>query len=112
MHQGTLKNNNTDLYNVPFTCAGSKRPGRDRIVVSTSRCGRDNPGSNPGHGINHSQAYNYFYSLFFFFFSITDLIFHLIFFIKVSSIAKFLAYDGFTNNNTKKICWPIWGSNP
>ena len=22
---------------------------RDRIVVSTSRCGRDNPGSNPGH---------------------------------------------------------------
>ena len=28
----------------------SGRPGRDRIVVSTSRCGRDNPGSNPGHG--------------------------------------------------------------
>lgn len=26
------------------------RDGRDRIVVSTSRCGRDNPGSNPGHG--------------------------------------------------------------
>ena len=25
--------------------------GRDRIVVSTSRCGRDNPGSNPGHGM-------------------------------------------------------------
>ena len=24
--------------------------GRDRIVVSTSRCGRDNPGSNHGHG--------------------------------------------------------------
>ena len=23
---------------------------RDRIVVSTSRCGRDNPGENPGHG--------------------------------------------------------------
>ena len=23
--------------------------GRDRIVVSTSRCGRDNPGSNPGY---------------------------------------------------------------
>ena len=23
---------------------------RDRIVVSTSRCGRDNPSSNPGHG--------------------------------------------------------------
>ena len=26
------------------------RYSRDRIVVSTSRCGRDNPGSNPGHG--------------------------------------------------------------
>ena len=25
---------------------------RDRIVVSTLRCGRSNPGSNPGHGIN------------------------------------------------------------
>ena len=25
--------------------------GRDRIVVSTLRCGRNNPGSNPGHGI-------------------------------------------------------------
>ncbi|KAK9969789.1 hypothetical protein ABG768_027936, partial [Culter alburnus] len=23
---------------------------RDRIVVSTLRCGRSNPGSNPGHG--------------------------------------------------------------
>jgi hypothetical protein len=25
---------------------------RDRIVVSTPRCGRGNPGSNPGHGNN------------------------------------------------------------
>ena len=24
---------------------------RDRIVVSTLRCGRNNPGSNPGHGM-------------------------------------------------------------
>ena len=24
--------------------------GRDRIRVSTLRCGRNNPGSNPGHG--------------------------------------------------------------
>ncbi len=24
---------------------------RDRIVVSTLRCGRNNPGSNPFHGI-------------------------------------------------------------
>ena len=30
---------------------GSGISGRDRIVVSTSRCGRDNPGSNPGHGM-------------------------------------------------------------
>ena len=28
------------------SCSGS----RDRIVVSTLRCGRNNPGSNPGHG--------------------------------------------------------------
>ena len=36
---------------VPFSSRRtSGRPGRDRIVVSTSRCGRDNPGSNPGHG--------------------------------------------------------------
>ena len=25
--------------------------GRDRLVVRTLRCGRNNPGSNPGHGI-------------------------------------------------------------
>ena len=31
--------------------ASSGISGRDRIVVSTSRCGRDNPGSNPGHGM-------------------------------------------------------------
>ena len=24
--------------------------GRDRLVVRTLRCGRNNPGSNPGHG--------------------------------------------------------------
>ena len=28
---------------------------RDRIVVSTLRCGRSNPGSNPGHG-NFAQT--------------------------------------------------------
>ena len=43
---------------------------RDRIVVSTSRCGRDNPGSNPGHGISScgvcvmAQLSNFFPSLF------------------------------------------------
>ena len=35
----------------------SVRNSRDSLVVRTSRCGRDNPGSNPGHG-----------RLFFFFF--------------------------------------------
>ena len=30
--------------------------GRDRIVVSTSRCGRDNPGSNPGHGRDKDES--------------------------------------------------------
>ena len=29
---------------------------RDRIVVSTSRCGRDNPGSNPGYGMTLGTA--------------------------------------------------------
>ena len=32
---------------------------RDRIVVSTLRCGRSNPGSNPGHGKTQS-----FFSIF------------------------------------------------
>ena len=31
---------------VPVVCFRS----RDRLVVRTSRCGRDDPGSNPGHG--------------------------------------------------------------
>ena len=31
-------------------CTQASLVSRDRIVVSTSRCGRDNPGSNPGHG--------------------------------------------------------------
>jgi hypothetical protein len=39
---------NEKCQNDRRTC---ERAGRDRIVVSTSRCGRDNPGSNPGHGI-------------------------------------------------------------
>ena len=38
--------------------------GRDRIVVSTLRCGRNNPGSNPGHGMTVScygmRAYFFF----------------------------------------------------
>ena len=30
--------------------------GRDRIVVSTLRWGRSNPGSNPGHGRTFNSA--------------------------------------------------------
>ena len=30
---------------------------RDRIAVSTLRCGRSNPGSNPGHG-THVLTFN------------------------------------------------------
>ena len=33
---------------VPYVAAAGG--SRDRIVVSTLRCGRNNPGSNPGHG--------------------------------------------------------------
>ena len=29
---------------------------RDRIVVSTLRCGRSNPGPNPGHGIANTMS--------------------------------------------------------
>ncbi len=47
---------NSKTYKDQLTCTRGSPPysiwrsGRDRIVVSTSRCGRDNPGSNPGHG--------------------------------------------------------------
>ena len=44
---------------------------RDRIVVSTLRCGRNNPGSNPGHGIHEifflSSSFFLFFLFFFFF---------------------------------------------
>ena len=42
-----------EFYTIFFVLSptfSSRRVSRDRIVVSTSRCGRDNPGSNPGHG--------------------------------------------------------------
>ena len=39
---------------------------RDRIVVSTLRCGRNNPGSNPGHGTHKTVS---FFSISFFFLS-------------------------------------------
>ena len=41
---------------------------RDRIVVSTLRCGRNNPGSNPGHGTLYVKLSSFFsfFSLFFF----------------------------------------------
>ena len=31
---------------------------RDRIVVSTLRCGRSNPGPNPGHGIVNTMSWH------------------------------------------------------
>jgi hypothetical protein len=38
---------------------------RDRIVVSTPRCGRGNPGSNPGHGnIQSCHGRELFYLLY------------------------------------------------
>ena len=40
------------------------RNSRDRIVVSTLRCGRSNPGSNPGHG-NGEVFYEYFKNILF-----------------------------------------------
>ena len=36
------------LYNFTHWVTEARR---DRIVVSTLRCGRNNPCSNPGHGI-------------------------------------------------------------
>ena len=39
---------------------------RDRIVVSTLRCGRNNPGSNPGHGNFFFQTQKKPFSFFFF----------------------------------------------
>ena len=43
----------------------SSSGSRDRIVVSTLRCGRNNPGSNPGHGTFFFLLCStfYFYSL-------------------------------------------------
>ena len=40
-----------DLSVWKFVVRVSSSSSRDRIVVSTLRCGRNNPGSNPGHGI-------------------------------------------------------------
>ena len=38
----------------------AKPSRRDRIVVSTLRCGRSNPGSNPGHG-NFAQTWLFYF---------------------------------------------------
>ena len=43
------KKNSKVILHIQKICIFSQ--GRDRIVVSTLRCGRNNPGSNPGHGI-------------------------------------------------------------
>ncbi len=48
-------------------CLGMEAPtkagGRDRIVVSTLRCGRSNPGSNPGHGNTGQLCFIYVVAL-------------------------------------------------
>ena len=41
--------NNNHLEPAPIS-THLRMLSRDRIVVSTLRCGRNNPGSNPGHG--------------------------------------------------------------
>ena len=41
--------NNNHLKRPPISSSLSEL-SRDRIVVSTLRCGSNNPGSNPGHG--------------------------------------------------------------
>ena len=38
-----------EIHNNVITTSSVAR--RDRLVVTTLRCGRSNPGSNPGHGI-------------------------------------------------------------
>ena len=38
-----------EIHNDVMTTSSVAR--RDRLVVTTLRCGRSNPGSNPGHGI-------------------------------------------------------------
>ena len=48
------KSNTDDLLS--WRMQNSWCNGRDRIVVSTSRCGWDNPGSNPGHGRDKHES--------------------------------------------------------
>ena len=62
---------------------------RDRIVVSTLRCGRNNPGSNPGHGTHKTVSFfsiSFFFLSFYFHPSKCSILF-LIFFLIVSSFS-------------------------
>ena len=62
---------------------------RDRIVVSTLRCGRNNPGSNPGHGTHKTVSFfsiSFFFLSFYFYPSKCSMLF-LIFFLIVSSFS-------------------------
>ena len=45
------------LKNLPRPNSTGPTPSPHRLVVRTSRCGRDNPGSTPGVDIFHSDAY-------------------------------------------------------
>ena len=64
-----------DLSVWPRSIRGSSSGSRDRIVVSTLRCGRNNPGSNPGHGTFFFltlQHYLFWLCKFFFFFRLKE----------------------------------------
>ena len=52
--------------------------GRDRLVVRTLRCGRNNPGSNPGHGTFFFLSYSLFYFSHNYFFIIICLLWFLL----------------------------------
>ena len=50
-HWSRIDNSNENKQSAHILIVKSpSTPSRDRIVVSTLRCGRNNPGSNPGHG--------------------------------------------------------------
>lgn len=48
--EGSVVEKGRNARNCLRHCYGCQVARRDRIVVSTLRCGRSNPGSNPGHG--------------------------------------------------------------
>ena len=51
LHRGTLPQRSGEGAHGFEHSSPVSPTSRDRIVVSTLRCGRSNPGSNPGHGM-------------------------------------------------------------